>query len=314
MSNASTLPYQLRPNKSVDRELFLYFLSRLEGYLPLQKYLYIGLGGPFLEDFRLVHSRIGITKMVCIESDELVHKRQLFNRPISSIKCIYSSMEDYLEKTKFDKPIILWLDYTTFEHRMQIDCFCDQIISVPVGSILKITLNANPANFKKTNETGEPLHKHRLTELRKNLAEYVPSEFPLEYLVNHKFGLGLLQILKMAISRSVEGYMDRKVICALTTHYADGQPMVTATIFIAHPTDKYVEKIIKKWPFYSNFDKPHVLDLPVLSTLERLFIKSKKYPKRSLKYTFPESTLKKDPIQTYLKFYRVYPHFSRVDL
>ena len=58
--SGSSLPYRLRPNKAVDRELFLSLLMRLTPKLGLEKYHYVGLGGPFLEDFRLLHSRIGI--------------------------------------------------------------------------------------------------------------------------------------------------------------------------------------------------------------------------------------------------------------
>ena len=69
MSAGSSLPYRLRPNKAVDRELFLSLLMRLAPKLALEKYHYVGLGGPFLEDFRLVHGRLGIAKMTCIETE-----------------------------------------------------------------------------------------------------------------------------------------------------------------------------------------------------------------------------------------------------
>ena len=64
MSKASSLPYKLRPNKAVDRELFLSLLCRLGAHLMVERYKYIGLGGPFLEDFRLLHKRTGIKEML----------------------------------------------------------------------------------------------------------------------------------------------------------------------------------------------------------------------------------------------------------
>ena len=48
MSAGSSLPYRLRPNKAVDRELFLSLLTRLAPKLSLEKYHYVGLGGPSL--------------------------------------------------------------------------------------------------------------------------------------------------------------------------------------------------------------------------------------------------------------------------
>src|SRR4051794_20931063 len=106
MSTGSSLPYRLRPNKAVDRELFLSMLTRLAPTLSLEKYQYIGLGGAFLEDFRLIHARLGIRRLTCVESEEAVHKRQLFNRPIASIDCVHKTLEDYLDAHDFETPTV----------------------------------------------------------------------------------------------------------------------------------------------------------------------------------------------------------------
>ena len=71
-----------------------------------------GLGGPFLEDFRLVHARLGLKRMACVETEQEVHKRQLFNRPIASIECVHATLEDYLDGHDFEAPAIIWFDYT----------------------------------------------------------------------------------------------------------------------------------------------------------------------------------------------------------
>ena len=112
MSSSPGAGYKLRPNKAVDRELFLSLLTRLSAPLAIENYHYVGLGGAFLEDFRMVHARTGITRMTSIDDDEQTHLRQLFNRPVESVKCIHSSLEDYLDETEFGGPVILWLDFT----------------------------------------------------------------------------------------------------------------------------------------------------------------------------------------------------------
>ena len=99
MSSGSSLPYKLRPNKAVDRELFLSLLTRLASILKIESHQYIGLGGAFLEDFRLIHARLGIDDMICLEIEENVHKRQCFNRPVDCITCIHNSLENYLDST-----------------------------------------------------------------------------------------------------------------------------------------------------------------------------------------------------------------------
>src|SRR6185437_5623549 len=150
MSTGSSLPYRLRPNKAVDRELFLSLLLRLAPTLSLERYHYVGLGGPFLEDFRLVHARLGIGRMTCIESEEAVHKRQKFNQPIASMECLYSTLEDYLDTYDFETPAIVWFDYTEPKAvTTQIQRFSRTIGTVPLRSVLRVTLNANPDSLGK---------------------------------------------------------------------------------------------------------------------------------------------------------------------
>jgi len=160
MSGGSSVPYRLRPNKAVDRELFLALLVRLASKLGLDKHHYVGLGGPFLEDFRLLHSRIGIGRkrrgrtigrLTCVESELEVHKRQRFNRPVASIKCVHSTLETYLDQTTFTTPAIIWFDFTAPGGiASQIQRFATTVGTVPVGSVLRVTLNADPGSL------GEP--------------------------------------------------------------------------------------------------------------------------------------------------------------
>src|SRR5258705_185711 len=148
MSNGSSLPYRLRPNKAVDRELFLALLGRLAASLRIESYRYIGLGGPFLEDFRLIHARLGIQDMVCIDLEENVHQRQIFNRPVECIECVNSTLEDFIDSTEFDKPVIIWFDYTEPSKILdQIERFARTVSEVSINSILRVTLNANPTSL-----------------------------------------------------------------------------------------------------------------------------------------------------------------------
>ena len=75
MSGAS-LPYHLRPHKSVDRRLFLDLLMRLERWRPLVDYAYISMGAYPLEDHKLVHRHLGIDKLIAFDNDEKIVARQ----------------------------------------------------------------------------------------------------------------------------------------------------------------------------------------------------------------------------------------------
>ncbi|ASJ23191.1 O-methyltransferase [Laribacter hongkongensis] len=331
MSAGSSLPYRLRPNKAVDRELFLSLLMRLAPKLGLDKYHYIGLGGPFLEDFRLIHGRLGIGTMTCIETEEQVHKRQLFNRPIASIECIHKSLEDYLDETDLDSPAIIWFDYTEPKGiTTQIERFARTIGTVPIGSILRVTLNANPESLGKPdpkdisvevegevsgNRAEKPTTQEwRLARFKERLGSLFPSGLTADGMTHKSFGKSLLRALKLAVEKEVLSFRDRRIVWALATHYADGQAMVTAALVVCESDDQTVEELVSGWEFHTTTDTPHRVDLPALSTLERLTMESSDDAQPKMGFELPKSAMGENPFEVFKKFYRIYPHFSRVEL
>lgn len=331
MSAGSSLPYRLRPNKAVDRELFLSLLVRLAPELGLEKYHYVGLGGPFLEDFRLLHARLGIAKMTCIEVEDQVHKRQVFNKPIASIECVHKTLDTYLDETDFESPAIIWLDYTEPKDiTKQIERFASTIGAVPVGSILRVTLNANPTSLgtpapqelsvEVEEEATEDralkptIQEWRLARFKARLGTLFPSGLGPDGMTFKAYGPSLLRTLKLAVDNEALSFPDRRIIWALATHYADGQAMVTAALVIAPMDNARVEDLVSSWEFFTTTDAPHRLDLPALSTLERLTMESNDDAKTRLGFELPTSDMGTDPFEVFKKFYRIYPHFSRVEL
>ncbi|MCA0269848.1 MAG: hypothetical protein LCH53_11640 [Bacteroidetes bacterium] len=330
MSTGSSVPYRLRPNKSVDRELFLALLARLAAQLRLEECQYIGLGGAFLEDFRLVHARIGIKEMFCLESEEDVHMRQNFNKPIGCITCIHQTIEDYIDTRDFEKPVILWLDYTEPSSVAgQIERFARTVGVMPTGSILRVTLNANPSslgdpdpaevapaigNLSSDRATKPTIQEWRLERLRERLGRLFPNSLTAADMPRRKFGKSLLQALHLAVENEMLSHRDREVVWALCTHYADGQPMVTATVVICEPGDTATVEIVEGWEFCSTPTNPHLLDMPTLSTMERLTMESADDPRVKLGFNLPKSDMGADPFDAFCKFYRIYPHFSRVEM
>ena len=317
MSAGSSLPYRLRPNKAVDRELFLSLLMRLAPKLALEKYHYVGLGGPFLEDFRLIHGRLGIAKMTCIETEEQGHKRQLFNRPIASIECVHKSLEDYLDETNLDSPAIIWFDYTEPKGiTSQIERFARTIGTVPIGSVLRITLNANPSSLGRPdgNLSEAELMGWRLQAFQRRLGALFPNGLIAAGMKQENFGKSLLNALKLAVEKEVLSFRDRRIVWALATHYADGQAMVTAVLVFCQNDDKTIEEVVKAWEFHATTDAPHRVDLPALSTLERLTMESDDDAQAKMGFELPTSNMGENPFDVFKKFYRIYPHFSRVEI
>lgn len=332
MGDGSSLPYRLRPNKAVDRELFVGLLMRLATSLKLEGYAYVGLGGPFLDDFRLIHARLGVKEMVCVESDESVHKRQLFNRPIGSVKCVNSTLDDYLDELEFSVPIIIWLDYTSpRDIAGQMKRFARTLGEVPIGSIVRITLNANPTSLGRPapdeiafsagglsadRGTKPTLQEWRRDRLRERLGELFPVELKPENMTTKEYGRSLLRALMIAVEKELLSHSSRAAVWALSTHYSDGQPMVTAAVVVCDPSDATIPDIIADWEFRSTPDSPHLLDMPALSTRELLMLErgSKSDPQGPLDFELPKSDMGDDPVAAFQKFYRIYPHYSRVEL
>ncbi len=331
MSVASSLPYRLRPNKAVDRELFLSLLTRLAPKLSLEKYHYVGLGGPFLEDFRLVHARLGIGRMTCVEAEKEVHKRQIFNRPIASIECVHSTLEDYLDEHDFQTPAIVWFDYTEPKAvTTQIERFSRTIGTVPLGSVLRITLNANPESLGKpesdeisvelddeasADRAQKPtLQEWRLARFKERLGHLFPNGLHAAGMTQKNYGRTLLRVLKLAVDKEGLNFRDRRIVWALATHYKDGQAMATAALVVCALDDTAIEELVKEWEFYSTTDASHCLDLPALSTLERLTMESKDDAQTRMGFDLPKSDMGENPFDVFKKFYRIYPHFSRVEL
>lgn len=323
MAEASSIPYNIRPNKVADRELFLSALSCFSAIENLKHYQYIGLGGPFLEDFKLIHIRLGLKKMVCVESEMNTHLRQKFNAPLSDMKFVHGAMEWYLDENEINEKSIIWLDFTApGELVEQIMLFAVQASRLPIGSIVRLTLNANNTSLgtkedavKEDSSYRDPakLKEWRMERFKGLFGDLTPSTLSSDEFTYKAYGKTLLRVLKLAVEREILG-LPRQIKWLLCTHYADGQPMVTAMCRIAPENEsEEVEKRIQEWEFYSTPNAPLTVDLPSLSAKERLEIGDGNR-EINLDYTIPSSKLSQDPVAMMKRFYRVYPHFSRVEL
>ena len=240
-------------------------------------------------------------------------------------------LEDFLDETDFETPVIIWFDYTDPKGiTAQIERFSRTIGTVPIGSVLRVTLNANPAclgspdpeelSVELEGEASEnrgrnpTLQEWRLVRFKGRLASLCPSDVTPDDMTFKKYGPCLLRALKLAVDNEVLSFRDRRIVWALATHYADGQAMITATLIVAPKDDTSIEDLVKSWEFYATTDAPHRIDLPALSTLERLTMESNANAENMMGFKLPKSEMGEDPFETFQKFYRIYPHFSRVEL
>jgi hypothetical protein len=195
---------------------------------------------------------------------------------------------------------------------------------LPNQSVLRITLNANPSSLGNPSSDeitpgliavdGLPtVHEWRLAKIKERLANYCPADISPEDMSQKQYGKTLLTILSLATEKALLSLPHREIVWCLATHYSDGQFMVTVTGIVTD-TKVQLETVVEDWEYRSVPNDPHVLDLPALSTLERLTLESFHNPKEKLGYELPKSFMNLDPVDTFKRFYRVYPHFTRVEM
>lgn len=342
--------YSIRPSKTVERLLFVELLSRVDRALPrpMHQYCYIGLGGPFLDDFRLMYAEFAMRQMISIERDPQVHRRQQFNKPFGHIQCLNVESGEFIDDLETSADCgqrLLWLDYTEAGAgalRRQIQEIETLLPKLAAYDIVKVTLNANPStlgNSVKVRDAlhgttylqklqGEELQEHRLSELRAGLEDKLPGEIDgqtidSEHLTHSRFPRLVLAVIEQAAYRAMRGTTRMKLQPLASYAYADTHQMITFT-GIMLPGDDVREFFrasdLKAWKLaQTDWSTPPIpIRVPFMSMKERNRVDSLLHRGRGktlqrhlrilLQETEEESAAALDD---YKKFNRQYSHFVR---
>lgn len=331
MSAGGSLPYQLRPNKAVDRLIFSDLLRRLDAIVDFtkSKHSYFGFGGPHMADFRLLHECFPMMKMTSIEEQDHVHKRQRFNAPHTRIQYLRQTSGDFIESFQPEAPVIAWLDYVLpSARRQQIQEFQDLLMRAPENSIIKITLNANSSSL---GGTGTPMEIQgaRLQKFSDDFGRFFQGneQLRIQNITAPQFPKTLIRLLNGAATEALQGRPSWRCQPLASCHYADGQTMLTLTAIVGE-RKKIVKFLanprISKWPYKNlKWENPMAIDVPEFSMKERIFIDqllplrelNHKMIQRKLGFQFEldkDDSLRK--IAHYVSFSRHFPHFGRVSV
>jgi len=312
--------YQLRPNKAVERFLFLELLTHLDrnAGLNISKHIYHGFGGPFMEDFRILHLAFPEMGLRSIEREPETHKRQKFHSPCAKIKYFRKSSSEYLD-TVF-RPSkngdIFWLDYTGRKPAYFRE-FQEVLGKVGKHSIVKITLNVR-AFSEADRELGEKKEK-----FRKDLGEYLPADFRDADFRKGQFPYLVVKMLKIASQGIFQAYPNLYFQILSAFVYADAEPILTVAGVVLETKEEqdFLQKT-RGWK-YENLDwsKPITIEMPVLSIKERLALEKQLPCKRDsinnldllLGYRIASTQQEtNNQLLQYSEFYRFYPYFSKI--
>jgi hypothetical protein len=320
------VPYHLRTNKAVDRHAFIDLLLRVHGYISIAKFTYVGFGGPFLEDFRMIHSTFGATRLVSIEIDKGVWNRQRFNRPHSHIKRLLTSSGDFIANYNSSRNAIIWLDYAASDERRE------QLLELQMllprlrhNDIVKITINANPDTLGSGNQPIADRVARRRQSLTSKIGDFLPNHVADDELLSPPgFARLLYGAVRRVLSDSLSGTVNTDIVPLTAFRYADGPHSMVTMTGVVLPKNKgpqFLKKTgIGSWDlFIGEQPDPIPIDVPVLSVRERLFVDSRLPTQKGDKISRALGfQIGDDPekwaamLDSYARFYRHLPYFSRV--
>lgn len=337
MSGAN-VPYHLRPHKAVDRRIFLDLLSRIERWRPLTDYVYLSMGAYPLEDHKLIHRSLGISRLVAFDLDDAIVARQKFNKPISSCHCLTKKSGELIDEIDlllgdcgFTDPagLIVWLDYTDPKKiGNQIREFETLLNKLSAGDVVRITVNAHPHELIERafepQTLAEVKREHQFSALKNRIGDYLPSWASADHMTVDELPKVIAESFSKAALAAfpVSGANTFRPLSLV--RYADGLQMLSLTGVVAPRADEgtMLQRLhLDTWPFASHtWSEIHSLLVPDLTTRERLFLEREVLNKTAdeivAELGFESASGMKISafIENYRNYYRFYPTLLSAEL
>jgi hypothetical protein len=328
--SAAGLPYRLRPNKFVDRELFLDIISRVVSARGPRDYAYISMGGAHLVDHFGVFRRTGIEKLYAFDENNNTVERQKANKPFDQVKCechgsdeLAGRYEQILNDLSADKAVI-WLDYTRPKQRLsqlqEVESLAKKLLP---GDVLRVTLNADIEGLLKLKAqlpkglTFTTPNEEWAALLRQQLGELVPAD--LNGFTAASFPGALARCVEAAISSGLaQGEEGAIALPLLSTTYQDTSRMLSVTVLICASdeetaTPPHWDFLPNGWSEVINIDAPD-LSLREKGKLDSILHMGIKDAADTLGFFLGDSRERSEAtIDSYTTFRRYYPSFSNVE-
>lgn len=330
--------YMLRQSKFADRRIFVDLLHHLLRLRPLRDYVYIGLGGPSLEDHKLIHRELGIHQLISIEKNQATVKRQRFNAPINSVKLLCMSSQEcianfrsVIQEQDFpdDASVIVWLDYTSpaqiYSQLQEIQAL---VSLLGHGDVLRVTLNAYPPSLNPLVDRSasgpsiqaSELRATRLQQIEQRLGDFMPPGVSATEMDDRGLPLVISRAMRIAVLRSLRASPGIEFVPLCLLRYADGQQMMTITgiLLEGERAQSFLDETgLRSWEFYSaDWDIIHDVTVPDLTVRERLFIdqlNENEFDPNDTTLAIDASAEELDKlVRLYKRLNRYYPQFHHI--
>lgn len=321
--------YSTRPNKHVDRELFVDLVGRSLSGTSVSRCAYVSMGGPQMADHIAMYRRNGISKLYSFDTDSNIVLRQKFNAPTVSTICKTheaSELPALVDDIKTDLDVdrlVVWLDYTGAKNRgAQLAEFQSLLQCLSSGDIARIALDASlPSEKLKANLKPEirdnPLAATK-NLLSREFGMYHPEDFEIETLSD--MPRYLASCVRRLCDRSSEmmegtGISFRPM---LQTYYVDSKPMFTAT-FLAQDANGNPAAPDGFAYLAQNWEDLERLEVPELSAREKTYLdclldQDGDGVNSQLGYRVVYTPQTSRQWESFKKFHRFLPQFQHVEL
>ena len=313
--------YHLRPNKAIDRLALMEAIRHLArlGRNGLRGYTYYGLGGPYLEDFRLLYELYPKIRMVSFEGDKDVFKRQQFNLICRSLQLVRENLTDFISRyNPGNAKSIFWADYTELKD----SCFSDfqcLLGKVASDSMIKITLPSDPDDLLTPSKRRSP---DNISKFYDEFDKFIPNKSGDPPRDPKGFACFLQDMIQFAAEDALPYVAKgRQFIPVSSFYYADRKPMFTITGVVCRGYKvENLKKIFADWEHANSmWDAPKLIKLPTLTTKERLYLQPWMPTKASgktlwkiLKYLVDDDRKKtEEALEQYATFHRYAPYFLK---
>lgn len=307
MKSTNCINYELRPNKFVERKMFVSSLARIMGFFR-KTYQYIGFGGIAFTDFKLIHKELNIENLHSIE--KMYSKEKLeFNKPYAQIQIEHGDSTNVLTKLDLSKPTIIWLDY---DNRLEPFMFDDLNIvlqDIPIGSIYVMSCNSILKN--NDNETMS------LVELKEKFQDLVPFNISEDCCAEKNAPKTVSRMIGDACNKNIK---DRSLLGEqihfqklYNFTYTDNQaPMITYGGIVLSNEMTIADLQLDDFPFINTNDI-YEINIPNFTLREMSYINHSITDEEKIHHDLIEkSIVKLKEYENYKKFYKYIPNYFDV--
>lgn len=247
-------------------------IDRISGYR------YVGFGSLSFADFALFYRRLGFQEMVSIERREDAKVRFEFNLPYSCISMAWGEATDKLREIDWtDKRSVVWLDYDSHLNRDMLGDLSHVMAQVRSGSIVAITVCADPGEG-----AGTDAPQRRFDKLSNRIGN---DRLPPGLKPGDLSKWGLARVCRDVINDAIERTLnDRNGPLApevrlqyrqlFNFHYSDGARMLTVggIVFDEDDAASFGSGALADFDFVRANGDPYLIESPVLTWRETTYL------------------------------------------